>query len=544
MSVDEDITPNARLSAQVLGLLAGLDTHAVVICAGARNAPLVASMLGGEKISPWRCDHHFDERTASFFALGIAKKEGLPAAIVTTSGTAVGELLPAVIEAYYSGIPLIVVSADRPRSYRGSGAPQAIEQSGIFGVYAQTHDLATPDDLQNLRRDGWDRRSPLHLNVCLTEPQREDRVLNWERERIPTSSAQEVEGLKNTPDFWKSLSVFCGSGEDSLIVLGELPESWRETVSAFVTSLKIPVWAEATSGLREDPNFLDRLIRGEPKVPQRLIRIGGVPSLRLWRDLEIGGKAENTWILSISHRPFTGLARDSILTVREDLPDFVFSDIDRLNREYGVSIGERTGERNPDTEGIFSSHPDSEPALVRELSRRIPQDALIFLGNSLPIREWNLSAVDHPPHPRCFASRGANGIDGQIATFLGLSEGEEEAWGIFGDLTAFYDLNAPSFLDQLKCGNRRIVVINNEGGRIFTRLPAMLNLTSEERQIAENHHTRRFVHWAAMWGIEYRSWKAGEPFPSDLPATVVIEVLPDNAATEQFWRAWESEQSR
>jgi 2-succinyl-5-enolpyruvyl-6-hydroxy-3-cyclohexene-1-carboxylate synthase len=103
------------------------------VCSGSRNAPLLAMLPSTPGIRVWS---FVDERSAAFFALGRAKLTGLPAAVVTTSGTAVAELLPAVVEAYYSGTPLIVITADRPARYRGSGAPQCIEQEGIFGPYA------------------------------------------------------------------------------------------------------------------------------------------------------------------------------------------------------------------------------------------------------------------------------------------------------------------------------------------------------------------------------------------------------------------------
>jgi 2-succinyl-5-enolpyruvyl-6-hydroxy-3-cyclohexene-1-carboxylate synthase len=109
---------------------AGVDDFCV--CGGSRNAPLIAAITAAEA----RTWSFVDERSAAFFALGRAKLTGRPTAVVTTSGTAAAELLPAAIEAYYSGVPLILITADRPARYRGTGAPQAIEQEGLFGIYA------------------------------------------------------------------------------------------------------------------------------------------------------------------------------------------------------------------------------------------------------------------------------------------------------------------------------------------------------------------------------------------------------------------------
>jgi 2-succinyl-5-enolpyruvyl-6-hydroxy-3-cyclohexene-1-carboxylate synthase len=126
----------------------------VCVCAGSRNSPLLA-VLGASEL---RLFSFFDERSAAFFAVGRSKLHGAPVAVVTTSGTAVAELLPATIEAYYSGIPLILISADRPARFRGTGAPQSIEQVGLFGAYASTS------------LDSWTRTAPLHLNVEFDEP--------------------------------------------------------------------------------------------------------------------------------------------------------------------------------------------------------------------------------------------------------------------------------------------------------------------------------------------------------------------------------------
>jgi 2-succinyl-5-enolpyruvyl-6-hydroxy-3-cyclohexene-1-carboxylate synthase len=142
---------NIARARRLIEQVRGLGANDFCVCAGSRNSPLIA-VLSGSLFS------FVDERSAAFFALGRIKRHGTPAAVVTTSGTAVAELMPAAVEAYYSGLPLILVSADRPERYRGTGAPQAIEQVGIFGPYAATS------------TDEWNRRAPLHLNIEFDEP--------------------------------------------------------------------------------------------------------------------------------------------------------------------------------------------------------------------------------------------------------------------------------------------------------------------------------------------------------------------------------------
>jgi 2-succinyl-5-enolpyruvyl-6-hydroxy-3-cyclohexene-1-carboxylate synthase len=521
------MTPNANLAGAVLGRLAGFGVGDFVVCAGARNVPLVSSLLARCQDLDLRVWHHFDERAAAFFALGLAKRSGTPVAVLTTSGTAVAELLPAAIEAYYSGVPLVLVTADRPVSFRGSGAPQAIEQAGIFGTYAMALDLETEDGLTMLAE--WTRDAPLHLNVCFDEPRTDDRHDSWEPDAsaaLPVAERANVPTERPNDDHPGSVAAsataFCTDRAGLLVLLGELPSSWREAVTRFLVSLGAPVWAEATSGLRECPALASLLRYGEPALPQKVLRIGCVPSLRLWRDLEANAAIP---VLSICLRPFSGLARPSQLLVTSVFPDLVLPTKEGRIADPTLFDG-----------AAFARFPRSEPALVHALSREIPSHALVYLGNSLPIREWNSFAVGDPAHPHCHASRGANGIDGQVATFFGLSVGEAESWGIFGDLTALYDLNAPALLAQLDPAKRRIVVINNGGGRIFSRLPSMAGMAHDEKQVTENRHQLGFEAWAAMWGMEYRLWNAGEAVPENLPDTVLIEAIPDETETEAFWK--------
>ena len=169
---------------------------------------------------------------------------------------------------------------------------------------------------------------------------------------------------------------------------------------------------------------------------------------------------------------------------------------------------------------------EGELRWFRFLSEMIPAGSLILLGNSLPIREWNAAATLEDRGLRCFSCRGANGIDGALSTFFGLSEGDDESWAIIGDLTALYDLSAPWILRRLSAGRRRIVVINNGGGRIFSRLPALADLSEVERQAVENDHCISLEHWAAMWGMGYLRVECEDEFDigEDEPA-LVIEIM-------------------
>ena len=145
---------NLELARRLIDAVRDAGANEFCVCAGSRNSPLLA-VIGTCGVQLFS---FVDERSAAFFAIGRVKLHGNPVAVVTTSGTAVAEMLPAAIEAHYSGIPLILISADRPARFRGTGAPQAIEQLGLFGPYAETS------------LEGWSRLRPLHLNIEFDEP--------------------------------------------------------------------------------------------------------------------------------------------------------------------------------------------------------------------------------------------------------------------------------------------------------------------------------------------------------------------------------------
>ena len=518
------MTPNAMLSGATLEHLTALGVQDFMVCAGARNAPLIVSLLGSPQKQDLRIYHHFDERSAAFFALGLSKRLGRPSAVLTTSGTAAAELLPAAIEGFYSGIPLILVTADRPAIFRGSGAPQAILQEKIFGPYTSTClDVEKLADFDKL--DEWTGDTPLHINLCMEEPVAGDYCTSWRNLATPSPSPQA--GKIDAPE----LLEFCFHTPRIAVLAGELPTTWQKPAADFIERLGAPVWAEATSGLRECSALSKQLLQDESLVgrwnPGGILRLGGVPSLRFWRDLET---CPSLPVFSVSNKPFSGLARKSSLLVCEKFPSFAqdsnFKSHETISEVPSSSLEDK-----------LVKWPMAEPSALREISLRIPSEALVFLGNSLPIREWNLAAALTPPHSQCFASRGANGIDGQVSTFLGLSVESGESWGIFGDLTALCDLNAPALLEQLPPGNRRIVVLNNRGGKIFSRLPSMAGLKPFEKAITENSHTHQFSHWAGLWGLDYVLWIPGTPFPQLPPGSCLLEVVPDESQTNAFWEA-------
>lgn len=482
------------LPARVLDSLRDAGVEEIVVCPGARNAALIQALTSTALRTVW----HFEERSAAFFALGRIQATGRPVAVITTSGTAAGELLPATMEAYYAGLPLVLVTADRPRRFRGTGAPQAAEQKGIFGVYAPFAFDVENDEPFAL--PPFDR--PLHLNVCLEDPRGTDAAPS------PAPSG--------------SVDAFLDAVRSPLVVVGRLAPSEKATVHDFLLGLRAPVYLEALSGLRAAPALDPLVLRVGDRVFERgdfdgVLRLGGVPTHRLWRDLE--DSRANLPVLSLSALPFPGLGRPSAILPLE-LPERVDP-----RKPSGTLLADDR-RLYAGLVGILEDEPRSEPGIFRRLSQRIENGAGIYLGNSLPIREWDLAA--DPTHPAEFsASRGLNGIDGQLSTFLGLCTPDNPNWAVLGDLTTLYDLAGPWPLAQMDSRiAATLVTINNSGGRIFERMfssPTFLNA-----------HEKDFAPWAALWGLPHQ--KVDDPTEIETgPGLRTVEIRPDPASTARFW---------
>ena len=301
-----------------------------------------------------------------------------------------------------------------------------------------------------------------------------------------------------------------------LILIGALSSRHRDRVRDVCLQSNIPVYAEPLSGLREDEALRDLLVQNERMLARgaftRVIRIGNVPTLRFWRDLDEAQR--NIDVVSYSDLPFAGLSRGAV------------KPIDELRAVRGERNEEFLAhDRNMSLrfEQILEEEPQSELSIVRTLSGQIPERARIYLGNSLPIREWDLASTREPRGFTIEANRGANGIDGQLSTFFGWCAPGAKNWCIVGDLTAIYDFNAPWVVPQLDA-TFRIVIVHNGGGRIFSRVASLRKLDGAVRErLIENAHDFNFGQWAAAWKI----------------ADHVVVLRPDPDASARAWKRYD-----
>lgn len=506
---------NFDLSQHIFRFLKQAGVKTLVVCAGARNVPLV-NALENENFEVFS---FFEERSAAFFALGLIKAYETPVAVLTTSGTASAELLPAAIEATYQGLPLVLITSDRPKSYRGTGSPQTIEQPGLFMNYVESaydFDVNTKDF-----HFKWAYKKPIHLNVCFDEP------LIDKSENVSLNIKIESKLYEHPPALTKFVSA------RPLIIVGDIDGRYQERVVKFIKATGAPVYAESMSLLKNNPDLSAYLVKSSDNFVKEIfklelcdsvIRIGGVPTLRFWRDLE--KEYNDVPVLNYTNLPYSGLSRPSIMIEMDMLNAFEQypADVLALVRKMDKKL-------QAEKIKLFKKFPLSEQALTHELSGYVKEEAL-YLGNSLPIRHWDQFAECRSNF--VYANRGANGIDGQISSYLGWSQNKDISYCFIGDLTALYDLSSLGLTPQLKPNKRFIVVMNNFGGQIFKRL------FKNDKFI--NAHGTQFYHWAKMWDWSYTQVAQVEDLKkinSFNTPNVIVEVVPDAKQTETFWEEWD-----
>ncbi len=527
---------NLKISIKLSEFLQNLGVEKVVVCPGSRNAPLIFTLQNN---SSFEVFHHLDERSAAFFALGLTMNTQKPVAVLCTSGTAVAELLPATVEAYYQNLPLILISADRPAHFRGTGAPQSIDQVGLFSQYAKCFDLEKAESFSVIN---FDHQFPLHLNLCLEEPAAGD----W------PEKSEEVNRLKYSKEKneiskedLEVISSFCDHSQSLLVMLGSLPQEEVKKILPFLATLGAPVLADSTANLPLEGAHSKYVLKCGEKLlrkwkPTHVLRLGSVPSFRFWRDLETHSvEVLNVTLSEFAKRSFSGLGRKT-KTLRVDSYQELATLEVESHENASLDFLEKDQVLASQLEEIIARYPYSELSFIRKLRKYTR--GMLYLGNSMPIREWNLI---NGTHSTCFANRGVNGIDGQVSTYLGLADLYPESWALLGDQTALYDLNALALSNQQSrnkkfTSKRRIVVMNNGGGKIFSHLNYSHKMDAGQRKVLESHHRWEFRNWAEMFAWGYERWEKDDALFEVARDDVVLEICPDSSQTHRFWSDWRS----
>jgi 2-succinyl-5-enolpyruvyl-6-hydroxy-3-cyclohexene-1-carboxylate synthase len=469
------------------------------VAPGSRSTPLVAALAANEKA---RSLIHFDERGTAFAALGYARATGRPAAWITTSGTAVANGLPAVVEAATDGVPMVLLTADRPPELRQTGANQTIDQPDIFGDYVRWRfDLPAPDpDIdpamvlttvdQAAYRASRTPQGPVHLNLMFREPF----LSGPEDEDIPSGPASWVQGdepytryaaTKPAVDemeiyrLWETLRPV----KHGLVVAGRLASRKQgEAVLRLAGTLGWPLLPDLGSQVRLGSEGIaahyDALVAGDSfagsHVPEAVVHVGGrALSKRLEQFLASSRPdpyvvvRENPFRLDPAHR-VTHSVEANVLDFCTALVWAATEAPPAMNPLWTAGWLEASEEVARHLEGIFSGEPN-EPLVARLLSRNVPPDHGLVVASSMPVRDLDTYATtDGAPVPVA-ANRGASGIDGTVATAAGFARGlGRPVTLLIGDLALLHDLNS---LAMLRNVHVIVVVLNNDGGGIFSFLP-------------------------------------------------------------------------
>jgi 2-succinyl-5-enolpyruvyl-6-hydroxy-3-cyclohexene-1-carboxylate synthase len=504
------------------------------ICPGARNSSFISLLKHQSKINTF---YFYDERSAGFFALGRSRATQRPVAVITTSGSATAHLLAPAMEAYYTAVPLLLITADRPRCFRGCNTPQACEQVRLYGAYTPFFLDLEEGDIFDV--SAWDQQFPAHINVCLEEPKPES---SWESLQLTIPEdirPQEITFGDSHDDITKAFDHYLDSMNYPLVIVSNIKPQAQEAVLQFLLRLNAPVFLEATSGLREEPRLKHLRITRTEKLWDHaknahypidaILRIGGVPTIRLWRDLE--NKQGTLQVFSINESPFSGLSWGPIACTALDSFFSKYVDHRKFHSQIAIEWLAADNIYRKRLQALFEEEPTAEPSLFHALSKKIPLESQIFVGTSLPIREWDLAATYEDRKFQVYASRGINGIDGQISTVLGLSSPHRSNWSFLGDLTTLHDMSGPWVIPQLTQRPLHLVAVNNGGGKIFARL-------FPDKEI-QNEHTLHFKPLADLWSLSYHKW-LHIPDVVEMDSPSLIEFQPDNEATQRFWKKLES----
>ena len=491
--------------------LARSGVERAVISPGSRSTPLAVALWrqSGIEVSVI-----LDERSAGFFALGTALATGRPAAVLCTSGSAAANLHPAVVEADEAGVPLIVLTADRPPELRDIGAGQTIDQLKLYGDAVRwfcevgTHE-ADDDGLLHFRAVacrayatalGDPRPGPVHLNV----PWREPLAPLVQEGAVTATDPLALEGRRDGP--LNAVSAVAPRAEEALldrlaeriesaprglIVAGrQLDPGLAEPVAALAAAAGYPILAEPTSQLRRGPHdrslivsTYDHVARDRPAglEPELIVRVGDLPTskpLRQWlaaiEDLEqividpVGEWREPT------RRADTIVRADPGATARS-----LTERLSRLRLGASAVAGSPFASGWLDADAAVRAAVDghlgdldelSEPGVWAVLGEALRDGDSVFAASSMPVRDLEAFLRPGPEGVRIAANRGANGIDGLVSTAAGLAAGSgARTWAVLGDLALFHDLGGLAAARRVP--DLRLIVIDNSGGGIFHFLP-------------------------------------------------------------------------
>ncbi len=501
-------TLNQRFSAHLVGALFAGGVRDVVLAPGSRSTPLALACADHGGL---RCSVLLDERAAGFVALGLAKASGAPVALVCTSGTAGAHFLPAVMEASATGVPLVVLTANRPWELQGFGAPQTIDQSALFGGFVRARELLpAPEDApfdhlgavvaRALHLACSSPRGPVHLDVPFREPLAPPDGGPTARvsPRLPTFVPARV-----VPDL-EQVNEAVSRARRPLVVCGpRRPDGEAGRLHALAARLGAPLLAEAASNARFGwPGAIwsyDALLRSEAFAslrPDLVLRFGG----------GLTSKVLQEWLDGSGARTFVFTEGGALVDPQHRAEAFVPGSLAEVSGAlagrgtHDAAFLERWQAAQRRVEAALAGADVPLEALAgRALVQALPDDTALMVSSSMPIRDLDAWAVRERGALRVHSNRGVNGIDGITSTALGVALASGGRAALFtGDLALLHDLSGLALARSLGV-SLTVVVVNNDGGGIFGYLPVAERTPHFERLFG-TPHAIDLAHAAALAG--------------------------------------------
>lgn len=544
----------------VLQLVALLKAHGitdVVLCPGSRNAPLIHSLATDKDFT---CYSIVDERSAGFFALGVIQARQRPVAVCCTSGTAALNMGPAVAEAFYQQLPLLVITADRPPAWIGQMDGQTIPQTGLFGklvrhsvqlpeikaFYDETNSRISSNSEANYNEEEWHCnrlineailsldngiKGPTHINIPLSEP-----LFGFHTEALPAVRVIRRSGQKHgIPEEDRYAERF-QSYSKRMIIVGQLPP--ENGLAAYLTTLSeqqgVVVLADRLSNIPSKDSFpFDVVLRSAPErdleelMPELVVTIGGhIVSKRLKQFIRSAPLRE-LWHISPA---------GEVIDTFQQVTDIVKSDPGTFLRYLAeipphpsaiTAYKDRWSEASRSVTKPEAGYSDLHA--VGRLLQQLPEESSLHLANSHSAYLPQL--FDIPSTVHVFCNRGTNGIEGSLSTAVGYAAASGRlTFLLTGDLSFFYDMNG--LWNNHLSPNLRVLVNNNGGGGIFHTLPG-LNASEALDAYVSAEHTTEARPWAEQRGFTYLSARNAEELQRQWPLfmnresdrPVLLEVL-------------------
>jgi len=502
--------PKKQLAQLVLSACQYYKIDKVVISPGSRNAPLTVGFTNLESVEVFSI---VDERCAAFFALGIAQQTQKPVALVCTSGSALLNYYPSIAEAFYSKIPLLVISADRPKHLIDIGDGQTIRQENVY----KNHILFAANLIEeeaeidnNLKlvskaiQTSIFKKGPVHINVPFNEPLYETvpELYEFNFEEVKTDEVSKTINYNQLADIWNS-------SKKKLILVGvNFPlDELQLVLNRFADDDSVLIMTETTSNLYGENyiNSIDKLISKLDEVafeklqPEVLLTFGGMVVSKRIKQFLRKYKPKHHWHIDEFTKMDTYFCLSEFI---QEKPAIFLEELssrrEEVESDYQTFWKTEKVSRNQKHDEFFETIPYSDLQVFDSVLKSIPDYSQVQVSNSSIIRYMQLFDVNSTL--KVFCNRGTSGIDGSTSTAIGASfVSDRQTVFITGDLSFFYDSNA--LWNNYIPKNFRIILINNSGGGIFKIIPGPK--TTNALHNFETPHNLTAEHLAKMFNLEY-----------------------------------------